>query len=36
MTLIEFVVFPHIIYVIAQKGQLLSPLIDNVWKNDKF
>ena len=32
----EFVVFSHIIYVIAQKGQLLPPLIDNVWENDKL
>ena len=36
MTLIELVVFPHIIYVIAQKGQLLPPLIDNVWKTTNF
>ena len=36
MTLIEFVGFLHIIYVVAQKGQLFPPFKDNVWKNNKF
>ena len=32
----EIVVFPYIIHVIAQKGQLLPPPIDNVWESCKL
>ena len=34
--ILKFVVFPYIIHVIAQKGQLLPPPIDNVWENYKL
>ena len=30
--ILKFVVFPYMIHVIAQKGQPLPPLIDNVWE----
>ena len=33
--ILKFVVFPYIIHVIAQKGQLLPSPIDNVWENCK-
>ena len=31
--ILKFVVFPDIINVIAQKGLLLPPPINNVWEN---
>ena len=34
--ILKFVVFPYVIHVIAQKGKLLPPPIDNVWENCKL
>ena len=34
--ILKFVIFPYIIHVIAQKGKLLPPPIDNVWENCKL
>ena len=34
--ILKFVVFPYIIHVISQKGQLLLPPIENLWENCKL
>ena len=34
--ILKFAAFSYIIHVIAQKGQLSPPPIDNVWENCKL